>query len=139
MNAPTKPRPANVTQQLRDTTHIGAERSREVFETIGAATTDAAEVMRNCCSTALKGMQEYNSKVVEFTQANTKSYVEFVQKLASVKSPSEFIELSTNHGRGQLETVAEQAKQLAELAQKVTLATAEPLKTGFAKAYNHAA
>ena len=139
MNAPTKPRPANVTQQLRDTTDIGAERSREVFETIGAATTEAAEVMKNCCSTALQGMQDYNNKVVEFTQANTKSYVEFVQKLASVKSPSEFIELSTSHGRYQLETVAEQAKQLAELAQKVTLATTEPLKTGFAKADNHAA
>ena len=95
--------------------------------------------MTNCCSTALKGMQDYNSKVVEFTQANTKSYVEFVQKLAGVKSPSEFFEVSTDHGRYQLETVAEQAKQLAELAQKVTLATAEPLKTGFAKAYNHAA
>ncbi len=139
MNAPARPRPANVTQQLRDTTDTGAERSREVFETIGAATTDAAEVMKNCCSTALKGMQDYNNKVVEFTQANTKSYVEFVQKLAGVKSPSEFIEVSTNHGRYQLETVADQAKQLAELAQKVTLATAEPLKTGFAKTYNHAA
>jgi phasin len=139
MNAPNKPRPANVTQQLRDTTDTGAERSREVFETIGAATTEAAEVMKNSCSTALQGMQDYNSKVVEFTPANTQSYVEFVQKLASVKSPSEFIELSTNHGRYQLETLAEQAKQLAELAQKVTLATTEPLKTGFAKAYNHAA
>jgi phasin len=139
MNAPTKPRPANVTQQLRDATDTGAERSKEVFESIGAATTEAAEVMKSCCSTALKGMQDYNSKVVEFTQANTKSYVEFVQKLAGVKSPSEFIEVSTNHGRYQLETVTEQAKQLAELAQKVTLATAEPLKTGFAKAYNRAA
>ena len=139
MNAPARPRPDNVTQQLRDTTESGAERPREVFETIGSATTEAAEVMKSCCSTALQGMQDYNSKVVEFTQANTKSYVEFVQKLAGVKSPSEFIEVSTNHGRYQLETVAEQAKQLAELAQKVTLATAEPLKTGFAKTYNHAA
>jgi phasin len=129
----------NAPQQLRGMTEKGVERSREAFETIGAATTEAAEVMKNCCSTALKGMQDYNSKVVEFTQANTKSYVEFVQKLASVKSPSEFLEVSTEHGRYQLETVAEQAKQLADLAQKVTLATAEPLKTGIAKAYNHAA
>jgi len=141
MDTNTKPKSANTntTQQVRAMTEKGAERSREVFETIGAATTEVAEVMKNCCSTALKGMQDYNSKVVEFTQANTKSYVELVQKLASVKSPSEFLEVSTDHGRYQLETVAEQAKQLAELAQKVTLATAEPLKTGFAKAYNHAA
>jgi hypothetical protein len=31
---------------------------------------------------------------MEFAQANTKSYVEFVQKLAGAKSPSEFIEIS---------------------------------------------
>jgi len=134
MNTAAKSKSANVTQQLRDVTDAGAERSKETLEAIGTATTEAAEVMKNSCSIALRGMQDYNSKVVEFTQANTKSYVEFVQKLAGVKSPSEFLEVSTNHGRHQLETVAEQAKQLAELAQKVTLATAEPLKTGFAKA-----
>ena len=135
MNTTAKPKSANVTQQFRDATDTNAERSKEVFETIGAATTEAAEVMTTCCSTALKGMQDYNSKVLEFASANTASYVEFVKKLASVKSPSEFVEVSTEHGRYQLETVAEQAKQLAELAQKVT----EPLKTGFAKSYKNAA
>jgi phasin len=120
-------------------TEKGAERSREIFETIGAATTEAASVMQNCCSTALKGMQNYNSKVVEFSQDNTKSCVDFVQKLAGVKSPSEFIEVSTDYTRHQLETLAEQTKQLTALAQQVTLAAAEPIKTGFAKAYEHAA
>ena len=133
------PKSGNLTQQLRDVTDTGIERSKEVFETIGTATTEVAEVMKNCCSTALKGMQDYNSKVIEFSQANTKSYAEFVQKLASVKSPSELFEISTDHTRHQLETMGEQAKQLAELAQKVTLATAEPLKRSFAKAYDHAA
>ena len=41
--------------------------------------------------------------------------------------------------RKQVETLNEQTKQLAALAQKVTLATAEPLKTGVAEALNHAA
>ena len=126
MNTTAKPKSANVSQQLRDFTDTSAERSKEAFET---ASTGAADFI----TTALKGMQDYNSKVIEFSQANAKSYVEFVQKLAGVKSPSEFLEVSTDHGRYQLETVAEQAKQLAELAQKVTVATAEPLKTGFAK------
>jgi hypothetical protein len=79
-------------------------------------------------------MRDYNSKVVEFAQANTKSYVEFVQKLAGVKSPSEFMEVSTEHSRHQLEALAEQSKELAALAQQVTLAATEPLKAGLAKA-----
>ena len=79
-------------------------------------------------------MQDYNSKLVQFTQVNTKSYVEFLQRLAGVKSPAEFIELSNDHARTQLTTMTEQATQLAALAQQITLSTTEPLKTGFAKA-----
>ena len=87
MNTTAKPKSAHVTQQFRDVTDASAERSKEVFETIGAATTEAAEVMTTCCSTALKGMQDYNSKVLEFARANTASYVEFVQKLATSSRP----------------------------------------------------
>jgi phasin len=109
------------------------------LEKIGAATTEAAEMMTNCASTALKGMQEYNSKLAEFTQANTKSAVEFVQSLAGVKSPSEFVQISTEHTKHQLETMTEQLKELAALSQQVTLTTAEPIKAGMAKVFNRAA
>lgn len=84
--------------------------------------------------TAVKGAQDYNNKLIEFTQANTNAAYDFVQKLSGVKSPSVFVELSTEHARKQFETLTEQTKQLAALAQKVMLATAEPLKTGVAKA-----
>jgi len=120
-------------------TETGAQQSKAVFEKIAAATNEAAEVMTNCCSTALNGMQEYNSKLIEFTQANAKSHVEFLQKVAGVKSPTEFLELSTSHNRSQLDRLADQAKQLTELTKQVTLAAAEPVKTGLAKVYNRAA
>ena len=126
-------------QQFRDVAESGAKQSKETFEKIGAATTEAAEVMTNFCSTALKGLQDYNSKLAEFTQTNTKSAFEFAQSLAGVKSPSEFVQLSTEHAKHQLETIAEQTKQLAELTHQVTLTTAEPLKTGFAKVFSRAA
>jgi len=138
MNTNTKPKFSNTNtpQQLRDMTETGAEQSREAFEKLGSATTEAADVMTKSCSTALKGIQDYSSKVVEFTQSNTKSYVEFLQRLAGVKSPSEFLELSTDHTRSQLEKMVDQGRQLTALAQQVTLATAEPLKVGLAKAYD---
>jgi hypothetical protein len=72
-------------------------------------------------STAVKGAQDYNAKLFEFAQNNTKAAIEFVQKLSGVKSPSDFIELSTGHSRKQFETLTEQTKELAALAQKVTL------------------
>jgi hypothetical protein len=60
--------------------------------------------------------------------------MDFAQRMSGVRSPSEFIELSTELAQQQLTTLTEQTKQLAALAQQVTLATAEPLKTGFTRA-----
>jgi phasin len=141
MNTNTKPKSSNpdASQHLRDMTETGTQRSKEMFEKIGMATSEAAGVMTSCCSTALKGMQDYNSKLIEFTQTNAKSHVEFLQKLAGVKSSTEFLEVSTSHHRSQLERLADQAKQLTELTKQVTLATAEPVKTGLAKVYDRAA
>jgi phasin len=141
LNTQTKPKPTitGPTEQVREMTEKGAERSKEAFAAMSAASTDAANVIKDCCSTALQGVQAYNKKVIEFAQANTTAYAEFMQKLSTVKSPSEFFEVSTNHTRTQLETIAEQAKQLAELARKTTLAATEPLKAGFSKSYADAA
>jgi phasin len=129
----------DATQQLRDVAEASAKPSKEAFEKIGSATTEAAMAMTSCYSTALKGIQDYNGKVVEFTQANTESALVFFQSLAGVKSPSEFAQVSTEHVRQQLETIAEQTKQLAELTQHLALATTEPLKEGFAKVLRRAA
>ena len=129
----------NATQQLRGMAEAGANQSKEAIEKINAAATEAVEVVTNCCSTALKGMQEYNNKLVEFSQANTKSALEFTQSLAGVKSPTEFIQVSTEHARHQIETMTEQTNQLATLTRQLTLTTVEPLKSGFAKALSRAA
>jgi phasin len=140
-NVKTKFESANTDglKKTREITETSAEWSREFFEKVGAATTEAAKIMQTCCSTALKGMQDYNNKVIEFTQTNTKSHADFLQKVAAVKSPSEFLEVSTEHARHQHEILAEQAKLLATLAQKLTLETAEPIKAGLAKTYDRAA
>ncbi len=134
MTTTTKPKSVHAAQQYRDTMENAADSSREATETFRRRHESAANAMKTCYSIALNGMQDYNSKLVQFTQVNTKSYVEFLQRLAGVKSPAEFIELSNDHARTQLTTMTEQATQLAALAQQITLSTTEPLKTGFAKA-----
>jgi phasin len=137
----TKPKHPNTdaSQHVREITETGAEQSKEVFEKFGSAASEAADVMTNCCSAAFKGMQDYSRKLIEFSHANAQSHVEFLQKLASVKSPTEWLELSADHTRGQLERIGDQARHLTELTKQVTLATTEPVKTGLAKAYDRAA
>ena len=106
-----------------------------MFEKITAATAEATTLMKDSYSTAVRGAQDYNTKFIEFARANTEAAFEFAQKLSSVKSPSEFFELSISHSRKQFETLTGQTKELTALAQKITLATADPLKTGANKAF----
>ena len=126
----------DATQAFHATAENGSAQAKEAFEKMSAATPEATDLIKNSFSTAVKGAQDYNAKVIEFVQTNTKATVDFVQKLSGVKSPSEFIELSTDHSRTQFETLTEQTKELAALAQKVTLATVEPLKAGVTKAFS---
>ena len=123
-------------QAFREMAEAGTTHAKETYEKMSATTTEAADLVKDSYSTAVKGAQDYNSKFIEFAHANTNSAFNFVQKLFGVKSPTEFVELSTEHARSQLEMLTDQTKQLAALAQKVTLATAEPLKAGVAKALN---
>jgi phasin len=129
---------ADAKQAFSEMAEKGTTQAKETYEKINAATTEAADI-KNSYSTAVKGVQDYNNKIIEFTQANTNAAFGFVQKMSGVKSHSEFLELWTEHARKQVETLTEQSKQLVALAQKVTRTTAEPLKMGVANAFKIAA
>jgi hypothetical protein len=53
-----------------------------------------------------------------------------------VKSPSEFVALSTAQMRKQFDIAFAQNKELFALAQQVATEAAEPIKTGVSKAFN---
>jgi phasin len=126
----------DATQAFRETAEAGSAQVKSAFANANSATADAAALMKDSYARTVKGAQEYHTKVIEFAQANTKAAFDFAQELVGVKSPSEFYELSTSHSRKQFGTLTEQAKELAMLAQKITLATAEPIKAGATKAFS---
>ena len=132
---PTSYPKSDAPQAFRATAENGSAQVKESFEKMSAAAAEATALIKDSYSTAVRGAQDYNAKFFEFAQNNTKAAIEFVQKLSGVKSPSDFIELSTDHSRKQFETLTEQTKELAALAQKATFATVEPLKTGVTKAF----
>ena len=77
--------------------------------------TQTTDVMRNVMQTT----QDYNAKVLEFASANCNATVDYLTKLASVKSPSEFIDLTTSHVRVQTDALTWQARELTEMTQKL--------------------
>jgi phasin len=130
MNTPTKA--TNGTQVVRETT----AQTKEAFENVSAATAEAGKLLRDSYSTAVKSAEEYNAKVMEFARTNTQTNLEFVQKLSNAKSPTELLELSTNHSRRQFEALAQQARELLSLAQKTMLTTTERVQTDVNKTYS---
>jgi hypothetical protein len=98
---------------------------------------ESIDLIKGGYSAVVKGAQDYNNKLLEFAQTNTNIAFEFAQRLLDVKSPAEFIELSTERARKQFATLTEQTQELATLAQRVTLATTEPAKADVTKAFGH--
>jgi phasin len=131
--------PFEVPEQMRAFAEKGVSQARDNY----AKFKDAAETHNGTVeavfTTAGKGFSAYSAKMMEFMKANTTAGLDFAQELIGVKSPSEAMELMTAYTKKQYETLTAQAKELAELTQKVATETAEPIKTSASKLFKPAA
>jgi phasin len=131
--------PFEVPEQVRAFAEKGVSQARDNY----AKFKDAAETHNGTIeavfTSASKGASEYTAKLMEMMKSNTTASLDFAQQLFGVKSPSEALELWTSHARKQFETLTAQAKQLAELGQKVATETVEPIKTSASKLFKPAA
>jgi phasin len=122
-------------QAMRDMADKGTAQAKATYEKMSATTTEAVSGMCDALSTATQSAMTCNAKVLEFAHINVTANFDYASKLLGVKSPAEFIELSTQHARQQFEALSGQSKELAALNQKMMLEAAEPLKAGAAKMF----
>jgi phasin len=131
--------PFEVPEQMRAFAEKGVSQARDSY----AKFKDIAETHNGTIeavfTTVSKGASEYSAKLMEMMKANTTATLDFAQTLLGVKSPSEAMELWTAHAKHQYETFAANAKELAELSQKVATETAEPIKANASKLFKPAA
>ncbi len=118
----------------RELAEKSVAQAKQNYERMKAAAEETTELFETTFATATKGASEYNLKIIEAVRANMNANLDFAARVCGAKSPSEVVELSTTHARKTFETVSEQGKELASLAQKVSSDTAEPIKAGFNKA-----
>ena len=131
--------PFEVPEQMRAFAEKGVTQARENYAKFKDAAESQNGTIEAVFTSASKGISEYTAKVMEFMKANTSTHLDFAQELLSLKSPSEALELWTNHTRRQLETFQAQAKELAEIGQRVANETVEPIKASASKFYRPAA
>ena len=101
-----------------------------------AAAEEAKKGMEQAYETASKGAVDFNLRLIDMAQANTKAAFDFARQLTSAKSPSEFFELLTSHVRKQRETLSEQVQQITTLTQKAAIDAAQPFQASGAKIFN---
>jgi phasin len=116
-------------QAMREAT----TQAKESYERMSAATQETSSAVQDAYSTAAQGAMNWNAKAIEFARLNSNATFDYATRLLGMKSPSEFLEVTTQHARKQFAVLSEQAKELTVLGQKTLRAAAEPFQAGAAR------
>jgi len=123
-------------EAFRELAEKGVEQTRDAYAKAKVASEEAADLLENTYEAAAKRATDYSRKLIEITRTNPRAAFDYVHELLGVKSPSEFIALSTAQMRKQLEIVSEQNKELGALAQEIATEAAGTIKASMSKAVN---
>lgn len=131
--------PFQVPEQMRAFAEKGVSQARDNYARFKEAAESHNGTIEAVFASFSRGASEYSARVMEFVKANTSTSLDFAQDLLGARSPLEVLELWTNHNRKQFETLSAQAKELAELTQRVAAETTQPIKDSAARFHKPAA
>jgi phasin len=120
-------------EAFREMADKGVAYVRDANAKAKAACEQAGDLLENTYATVAKGAQDYNLKLIDIARTNTRSAFDYAHELLVVKSPSEFIEVSTAQMHKQFESVSAQNNELFALAQKIAGDVAGPITTGLSE------
>lgn len=120
---------------FHDLAEKSVSQAKENYEKVKTATGEATDLLGDTYATATKGAADYGIKLLDVYRSNANAAFDFASGLLMVKSLSDAVELTTAHARSQFDAVSAQTRELAGLAQKVAVITAEPIKDGVSKAF----
>jgi phasin len=113
-------------------------RTREGFEKIRAASEEMTETLREAYSGNARSATDYGLKVLEISNANAASTLDFLIHLCGSKSATDVFTLSAAQTRKAFDTASDQNRELWALAQKLATETGEPIRKHFTKVLHQA-
>jgi phasin len=111
----------------------GFARAREGCEKMKVASEAITEALRDTYSANARSTTDYGLKVLEISNTNTASAIDFFIGLLGSKSVADVVTLSTSQARKTFDVVSGQNKELLALGQKLATETGEPIRDHFAK------
>jgi len=125
-------------EAFREMTEKGVAHAKDAYAKANAASEEVADLLQNTYAIVARGTTDYTLKLIDIARTNTRDAFDYAHELLGVKSPSEFIELSTARMRKQFDIASAQNKELCALAQETATEAAEAIKTGASRAFNTA-
>ena len=113
-------------------------RARERIEKIKAASEEMTDALRETYSSNARGATDYGLKVLELSNANAASALDFMIHLYGSKSATDAFELSAQQTRKAFDTASHQTSELWALSQRLANETGEPIRKRFSKALRQA-
>jgi hypothetical protein len=110
--------------------------ARDTAARAGETAREAADRIQQSSARAAEGFREYQLTVLSATQANINAMFEYAHDALQAQSISELMELSASHSRRQLETIAQQSREIASAAQRLATDSARPLTGGLGSQFN---
>ena len=123
----------------RESARHGADFAKVVSDRTNATAEETNKVAGEAYATFASGAVEFHRQWIEMVRANTNVTLDFVHQMLGVKTPSAFVELSTEHARKQMEALAEQTRHLTGMAQKLTTDMTAPMQTSMKNIFDKAA
>jgi phasin len=106
----------------------GVAHAQQRCEKIKAASEEIAVAMRETYSSNARSATDYGLKVIEISNANASSAIDFFAHLLGSKSVTDVFTLSAAQARKAFDTTSAQNKDLWELAQKLATEAGEPIR-----------
>jgi hypothetical protein len=117
---------------MAGSTHMNTDKAAvkegNAVHQLRAAMEERTNQAKSSCLMAMEAAQHYNAKFFEFAKANNDAALEYAQQLVDVRSPAEFIQITTRHASAQMGVLTEQANELLTLGQRIVSKSAEPFK-----------
>ncbi|ALN72330.1 phasin family protein [Aureimonas sp. AU20] len=118
--------PSKMTEAFRSATERSMEQSMEAYARMKAATEEASRTLEATIENAHSGSLNLTKRALDGMRTQAEMNFTHLQKLASVRSLSEFIELQTSFFRQQVDLATRQARDIQSASQSAARDVLQP-------------
>jgi phasin len=122
------PAPFEISAEMRAFAERSFEQAKLAFDKFIEAAQSTMSTFEDQSKVAQAGAKEVSQKIMSFAEQNVANAFDYAQKLVQAKDPQALLSLHGEFVRSQMQVLAEQARELSEVAGKAAGDSAKTAK-----------